>query len=163
MKIVSGGQTGVDQAALDAALELGIDAGGWCPEGRLCEDGIIPKKYPVTELPDAGYRKRTKQNVIDSDATLIICFNTPTGGTKQTIDFCISEQKLYILVDAKIISPESGAKKTAEFIKKYNLTTLNIAGPRASTEPSAYTYAKTLTLKLLQLLSKDSGTDGQKD
>ena len=155
MKIISGGQTGVDQAALDAALELGIDAGGWCPEGRLCEDGIIPNKYPITELPDAGYRKRTKQNVIDSDATLIIYFNTPTGGTKQTINFCINEKKLYILVDAKIISPESGAEQTAEFIKKYDITTLNIAGPRASTEPNAYKYAKSLTLNLLRFIANN--------
>jgi len=61
MKIVSGGQTGVDRAALDAALEYGVEAGGWCPEGRKAEDGVIPAKYPVQELPQAGPRQRTKK------------------------------------------------------------------------------------------------------
>ena len=74
MKIVSGGQTGVDRAALDAALERGVEAGGWCPEGRVAEDGVIPEQYPVKELPKAGYLQRTKRNVIDSDGTAIFVF-----------------------------------------------------------------------------------------
>ena len=94
MKIVSGGQTGVDRAALDASLESGVEAGGWCPEGRKAEDGTIPEKYPVKELPKAGYRQRTKRNVIYSDETAIIYFGYPTGGTEQTIVFSIMGRKL---------------------------------------------------------------------
>lgn len=82
MKIVSGAQTGVDRAALDAALENGVELGVWCPEGRLAEDGIIPEKYPVKELPNSGYSERTKRNVIDSDGTVIIYFAHPSGGTE---------------------------------------------------------------------------------
>jgi len=79
MKIISGAQTGVDRAALDAALELGIDAGGWCPEGRKAEDGIIPDKYSVQALKGAGYRQRTRKNVTDSDGAAIIYFGYPQG------------------------------------------------------------------------------------
>ncbi len=85
MKIISGGQTGVDRA--------GIECGGWCPEGREAEDGAIPDKYPLIVLPGAGYRQRTKQNVLDSDGTIIIYFDSPIGGTELTISFCINEQR----------------------------------------------------------------------
>jgi predicted Rossmann-fold nucleotide-binding protein len=95
MKIVSGGQTGVDRAALDAAMESGVEAGGWCPEGRKADDGVIPDKYPVKELPKAGYRQRTRRNVIDSDGTAIFYFGDPTGRTEQTILFCFKERKPY--------------------------------------------------------------------
>ena len=86
MKIISGGQTGVDRAALDVAMEYGIDAGGWCPQGRLAEDGIIPDNYPLTELPGADYCQRTRKNVIDSDGSVIIYFGKPAGGLKNAPD-----------------------------------------------------------------------------
>lgn len=88
-KIVSGGQTGVDCVALDAALEIGTECGGWCPENRSAEDGEIPSRYPVTEIKNAGYKERTLQNVIDSDGTVIIYFDTLFGGTEQTLLFCL--------------------------------------------------------------------------
>ncbi|MFL6540447.1 MAG: YpsA SLOG family protein, partial [Chthoniobacterales bacterium] len=80
MKIISGGQTGVDRAALDAALSLGIESGGWCPTGRLAEKGRIPDQYPVRELPNGGFPERTLQNVLDSDATIIIHPGSLHGG-----------------------------------------------------------------------------------
>ena len=87
IKIVSGGQTGADRGGLDAAIELGIPHGGWCPKGRLAEDGCIPYKYLLEEMASADYLKRTEQNVIDSDATIIFTFEKPTGGSKRTLGF----------------------------------------------------------------------------
>ena len=149
MKIVSGGQTGVDRAALDAAMENGIEAGGWCPQGRVAEDGIIPVNYPVKELPHSGYRQRTKRNVIDSDGTVVIYFGNPSGGTKQTIAFSIQEQKPHVLIDAEELSMEEASRTIEIFIDQNSITVLNIAGPRAGGEPRAYTYAKKLMQSVL--------------
>jgi hypothetical protein len=90
LRIVSGGQTGVDRAALDVALKHEMSCGGWCPDGRLAEDGIIPDKYPVKALAKSGYLQRTEQNVIDSDGTLIIYFDNLSGGTEQTFFFVLN-------------------------------------------------------------------------
>lgn len=150
MKIVSGGQTGVDRAALDAALKLNMKAGGWCPEDRLAEDGKIPTYYPVKELPNAGYKERTRQNVTDSDGTVIIYFGTPSGGTENTLAHCISEQKPYLLIDAEVFSFELANDKTLNFIDQHKIAVLNIAGPRASKEPRAYQYTKTLLGMILK-------------
>ena len=150
MKIVSGGQTGVDRAALDAALESGVEAGGWCPEGRLAEDGVIPAHYPVKELPKAGYSERTRRNVIHSDGTVIIYFGCPSGGTEQTIVFCIKEQKPYVLIDAEELSVDLASRNIEHFIEDHSISVLNVAGPRASGESRAYAYAKKVILRVLQ-------------
>lgn len=150
MKIVSGAQTGVDRAALDAALECDIAAGGWCPEGRLAEDGTIPEKYPVQELPGSGYRARTRQNVIDSDGTAIIYFSSPSGGTKKTIDFCMRENKPHVLIDADGLTVEQASSEIISFIEQNGISVLNVAGPRASGEPRAYEYAKLVILSVLR-------------
>ncbi len=83
-KIVSGGQTGADRAALDAAIALGIPHGGWIPKGRLTEEGPLPEKYQLSEMPTASYPKRTEQNVIDSDGTLIVSHGKLSGGSALT-------------------------------------------------------------------------------
>ena len=149
MKIVSGGQTGVDRATLDAALELGVEAGGWCPEGRRAEDGFIPEKYPVKVLPKAGYRQRTKRNVVDSDGTVIIFFASPAGGTQQTLEFCVKESKPYVLINAEELSVVQASEKIRQFIDKNNISTLNVAGPRASEKAEAYGYAKMVILTVI--------------
>lgn len=150
MKVVSGAQTGVDRAALDAALDCGVSAGGWCPEGREAEDGTIPIKYPVKELEGGGYRQRTKRNIIDSDGTVIIYYGYPAGGTELTIFLAIKEKKPYLLIDALEISQDRAAKKVREFIETNKIICLNVAGPRASREPEAYGYTKKVLLEVLQ-------------
>lgn len=150
MKVISGAQTGVDRAALDAALESGVEVGGWCPEGRIAEDGIIPEKYPVRELPNSGYRQRTKRNVIDSDGTVIIYFGYPSGGTEQTIFFCIKERKPYVLIDAEELTIERASRIIETFVSQNTITVLNVAGPRAGGESRAYEYAKKVILSVLQ-------------
>lgn len=147
LKIVSGAQTGVDRGALDAALAVGAACGGWCPEGRMAEDGVIPERYPVKELPDAGYRQRTRKNVQDSDATLIIYFRELTGGTQQTLKFCMNEKQPYLLIDAEEISVQRAAERVQEFVLQYEVRVLNVAGPRGGREPRAHPYTqKVITL-----------------
>lgn len=142
LKIVSGAQTGVDRAALDAAMEAGILTGGWCPEGRKAEDGVIPDLYRVEVLPGANYRQRTRRNVIDSDATVIVYFGFLSGGTQQTVVFCINEKKPYLLIDAQELSIGRAALRIRQFIENRAITVLNVAGPRASGEADAYLYTK---------------------
>jgi len=149
LKIVSGGQTGADRAALDAALQTGTECGGWCPEGRLAEDGTIPPRYPLSELKGAGYKERTLQNVIDSDGTVIIYFDSLSGGTEQTLLFCLNQKKPYLLIDATELSPERAVERIHKFVAGNSIATLNIAGPRASDEALAYAYTLKVTLGYL--------------
>ena len=141
MKIISGGQTGVDRAALDLALKHGVDCGGWCPAGRLDEFGRIPDQYPVQELDAGGFSERTLQNVKDSDGTVIIYTGKLGGGTEQTVRFCQELRRPYQLIDAAKISAEDAAKLIADFVRDHEIDLLNVAGPRQSEWPEGYDYA----------------------
>src|SRR5947209_20410690 len=99
MRIVSGGQTGVDRAALDVALALGIPCGGWCPRGRRAEDGPIPERYPLVETPTDEYPERTERNVCDSDGTLILTRGQPDRGTALTARLANRHKKPLYVVD----------------------------------------------------------------
>lgn len=150
-RIVSGGQTGVDRGVLDAALDAGFPCGGWCPEGRIAEDGVIPERYPLAELSGGGYEERTLQNVLDSDGTAILYFGGELeGGTRLTMDYCVERGKPYELIDASIASPQEAAARIAAFVKRNRVAVLNIAGPRASKVPQAQLYASAAVKRLLE-------------
>jgi Circularly permutated YpsA SLOG family len=141
VKIISGGQTGVDRAALDVAWEHGIESGGWCPAGRLDEFGRIPDQYPVKELEGAGLTERTLQNVKDSDGTVIIYFGKLSGGTEKTAQLCVEQQRPHELIDASSVSTEKAAQLIADFVRQDKIDILNVAGPRQSEWADGYDYA----------------------
>jgi len=140
-KIISGGQTGVDRAALDVALKHGIDCGGWCPAGRLDEFGRIPDRYPVRELQAGGFTERTVQNVKDSDGTVVIYSRQIGGGTEQTVRLCVDLKRPHELIDASKIRVQDAASLIADFVRAKKIKILNVAGPRASEWPEGYEYA----------------------
>jgi hypothetical protein len=148
-KLVCGGQTGVDRGALDAALEAGFPCGGWCPAGRTAEDGPIPQRYPLVEVPGGGYRERTIRNVRDSDGTLVIFFGALKGGTEETVSACVRQHRPYRLIDGAEIAPTRAAELAAEFVAENGVSVLNVAGPRSSQSPTAYAYAHEAIGRLL--------------
>mgnify|MGYP001010566267 CR=1 FL=1 len=143
-KIVSGGQTGADRAALDWAIAQGIPHGGWCPAGRLAEDGGIPGHYQVAELPGSGYRQRTRQNVIDSDGTLIVNLGVLEGRTLETCKFAEQLGKPCLLIQAEASQRAAQAESLDRWLHTHRIVTLNVAGPRASKRRDIYNATRTL-------------------
>ncbi|HET6886560.1 MAG TPA: putative molybdenum carrier protein [Candidatus Udaeobacter sp.] len=152
MKIVSGGQTGVDRAALDVALKHGIESGGWCPTGRLDEFGRIPDCYPIKELESGGLTERTLQNVKDSDGTVIVYPGKLRGGTEQTLRFCIEQKRPHQLIDGSKTPTEQAARLIANFVRENKVHTLNVAGSRQSEWPEGYKYAYRVLNNFLETL-----------
>ena len=150
LKVISGGQTGVDRAALDVALRHGIKCGGWCPAGRLDEFGKIPGHYPVQELQDGGFTERTLQNVKDSDGTVVIYPEELRGGTEQTVRFCVDLKRPHQLIDASKFSAEGASKLIADFVRENKIGVLNVAGSRQSEWPDGYAYASRVLSVFLQ-------------
>jgi Circularly permutated YpsA SLOG family len=140
-KIVSGGQTGVDRAALDVALKHGIECGGWCPAGRVDEFGRIPNRYPVKELEHGSFAERTLQNVKDSDGTIVIFLAKLRGGTEFTVECCKQLQRPHKLIDAAKMSASEAAGAIVDFVRDHKIEILNVAGPRQSEWPEGYEYA----------------------
>jgi hypothetical protein len=132
-KIVSGGQTGADRAALDWALKRGLACGGWCPKGRKAEDGVIEAKYPLKESSSGSYLQRTEWNVRDSDGTVVFSLAPKlTGGSLKTVEFARKHGKPWIHVSS--VDPDP-AGRLQSFLEDNVIVTLNIAGPRKSKEP----------------------------
>ena len=165
-RIVSGGQTGVDRAALDAALAVGIEIGGWCPRDRRSEDGIIPSRYPLRETASRSYAVRTEWNVRDSDATLVLVLDHISSGTRLTIDSARSQgQPLrieYLCVSAKPgllteeLSLEHRVASVGDWIRREQIQTLNVAGPRGSARKDVYSKASEFLYLLFAELSGNS-------
>ena len=138
-KIISGGQTGVDRAALDVALELNIPCGGWCPKGRIAEDGPIDFLYPLTETDSSDYITRTEKNVEDSDGTLILNAGPLNGGTALTIEFVEKHKKPCLVADLNIrVHPV----KVRKWGQVHKIKILNVAGPRESKAPGIHEKAQ---------------------
>ena len=137
-KIISGGQTGVDQAALDVAMKLGIPHGGWIPKGRLTENGPLEDKYQLQEMDSTNYNKRTEQTVIDSDGTLIISYGTLTGGSEFTREMAIQHNRPWLNVDLNKSIAFHAAQEIRSWIKEHKIGVLNVAGPRASKNKKIY-------------------------
>jgi len=155
-KIVSGGQTGVDRAALDAAIQAGIETGGWCPKGRRALDGPIPDRYPMQETRGSSYRTRTRWNVRDSDATLIVCQGEPSGGTALTVTFCEQLGRPYF-VHRLDTDASAGCKTIASWLVEHRVQVLNVAGPRESRQSPVYRPALALITDLMNTLLNSPG------
>lgn len=148
-RVVSGGQTGVDRAALDVALALGLSCGGWCPRGRRAEDGPIPARYPLRETPSADYPVRTRWNVRDSDATLILRLGPADRGTALTARLAAGLGRPLLDLDLSA-TPEAEALAAARaWVEACRVRVLNVAGPRESRCPGAHATAARFLRSLL--------------
>lgn len=132
VKIVSGGQTGVDRAALDVAGALGLDRGGWIPRGRRTEAGPLPPEYPLVETPSRAYRQRTAWNVRDADGTLVLTRGRPRGGTALTLEVARRLGRPFLVVD---LAGDPDPAVLAAFVGAHRIRVLNVAGPRESGAP----------------------------
>jgi Circularly permutated YpsA SLOG family len=145
-KIISGGQTGADSAGLDFAIWHEIPHGGWCPKGRLCENGTIDPRYQLKETSTKNYLQRTEKNVRDSDGTVIFTISPDlTGGSKKTAELAAKNHKPWIHLHQRGLHRGGYAEPELlllEFLREHNIGTLNVAGTRASKEPDIYKFVK---------------------
>jgi len=138
-KVISGGQTGVDRAALDAGRVSGVAVGGWCPAGRRAEDGPLDPAYPLSETPEAGYEQRTAWNVREADATLVLTWGPLEGGTALTVRFLERERRPYLLVP---LDEDPDPQAVRAWLGDERVRVLNVAGPRGSKAPGIYAAAR---------------------
>jgi hypothetical protein len=146
-RIISGGQTGVDRAALDVALALGLPCGGWCPAERRAEDGPIAPRYPLRETAESEYAVRTERNVRDSEATLILTVGASQGGAALTWELARRLGRPRLIVDLEL-PPDIGAVR--EWLRQRGVGVLNVAGPRESRCPGIYARAVAFLQDLLR-------------
>lgn len=146
-KIISGGQTGADRAGLDAAMEAGIPVGGYCPKGRLAEDGTVPATYPLIELNRGGYPARTEKNVMESDGTLILNAGKLSGGTRLTLECAKKHGKPCLVIH---LDREHETGLVIQWAKEHSIRVLNIAGPRESKHPGLHDIAVSFLRRLFQ-------------
>lgn len=150
-RLISGGQTGVDRAALDAALEVGVPCGGWCPHGRRAENGPIPAHYPLTETTSADYRERTERNVVEADGTLILARGALRGGTALTKRLTRQHGKPCLVIDLR---RQPQVEPIVAWMHRHGLRTVNVAGPRESHSAGIEHQARRLLVSLLRALGQ---------
>jgi hypothetical protein len=137
----------VDRAALDAALDRGLPIGGWVPRGRLAEDGQVPARYSrLREAESPEYATRTRLNVRDTDATLVLRIGPATGGTLATIEAARGLGRPLLEIDLETTDPGAAARIVIPWLEGLFTTRaslrLNLAGPRTSEAPTSYARAK---------------------
>jgi len=137
-KIISGGQTGADQAALDVAIENDIPHGGWIPKGRMTEEGTLPVQYQLQEMPTKSYPKRTEKNVLDSDGTVIFTHGTLTGGSLLTRKKALAHDKPFLHLNMNKVGLTEAVNLLKTFIESHGIEILNVAGSRASKDGKIY-------------------------
>jgi hypothetical protein len=145
-RVISGGQTGADRAGLDAAMEAGIPVGGYCPRGRLAEDGTVPERYPLTECTRSGYPARTEKNVVESDGTLVLNIGRLSGGTKVTADCAEKHGRPFLVVQ---LDQAPRTDEALAWIEERGIRVLNVAGPRESKHPGVVYRQALAYLKML--------------
>ncbi len=157
-KIISGGQTGVDQGALDAAISCGIEYGGWLPAGRKTENGPLSQKYRLKELGSASYPERTRKNVIEADATLIISHGPLTGGSALTASIAEGINSPYFHLDLDEHTPERVFSEINRWLRQHQPKILNVAGPRASSDSRIYLESYEILVELLKMNNNNATT-----
>lgn len=157
-KIISGGQTGADRAALDTAIKFNIPHGGWITKGRRTEEGVLPEKYRLKEMPTADYPSRTRQNILDSGGTVIVSRGPLTGGSKLTHSFANVSGKPVCHIDLLNNDIFEAALILHSFLLENYILVLNVAGPRASGSPSIYFDVKSVIESTLYLMFLDKET-----
>jgi hypothetical protein len=143
-KLISGGQTGADQAALDFAIENKIPHGGWIPKGRITEVGPLPDEYQLLEMPTKSYPKRTEKNILDSDGTLIVSHGTVSGGTALTTKLAKKHEKPWMHINLDKVSLEKAGSQLQGWIEQNNIQVMNVAGARASKDEKIYSTIQKL-------------------
>ncbi len=162
-KIISGGQTGVDQAALQVAINTGIDHGGWCPPGRVCENGLIPEQFKLKETPkerdasapDVPRSQRTIWNVRDADGVLIFCESTKLQsdrGTKLAFETSLKLGKPYLVMN---INEQQDFNKIRNWILDFEIRVLSIGGPSEETSLGIYEKAYSILMKILSITNDE--------
>ena len=159
VKIISGGQTGVDRAALDTAIRLGVPHGGWVPKGRLTEDGPLPETYALKETASAVYAERTEKNVLDADGTLIIARGTLCGGSAYTREMAVKHGRPWLHVDLRQTPAFRAALEIRQWIADQRIMVLNVAGPRASKDPRIYSDTQALLESVFYLSLADGNPE----
>ena len=160
-RIVSGGQTGADRAALDAAMDLGIETGGWIPRGRWTEDGGVPERYlNMKETKSTDPALRTEHNVRDSDGTVVLSHGEVFGGTKWTVEVSGRLRKPMLRLDLSVQSEEVNAARLLAWMSAEGIEVLNVAGPRESEDGDIYSAVRAVLGTALRGTSGDTPNGG---
>jgi len=147
-KVISGGQTGADRAGIDAAIEMGISYGGWLPKGRKAEDGTVPGKYSfMQEMTRGGYPKRTEQNIIDSDGTVIFSHGKLSTGSALTVNLAKKHQRPWLYIDLSL--RRNQIISVQDWLIDYDIQVLNVAGSRESKHPGIHDQVKDILIQVL--------------